>query len=246
MKLQFAGALLLSSGLALNTAYAASGHSDIGFEVHGTAIELTIGEHDHGHDHATASADKHHEEEQPMTKDGKAIFEADFGDFKGGADVTYNPGYAAAGDLPNSKVFSFQGEGKLSYWDGKTWTNNTTSTITFTDAVGNDSKWTQNGYTAGASSYLGESTATGGFHEHIKYSISNSAAVGAYMVQLKIADPESKLLPSDSFYIVFNRGLSNAAFEASVDALKEVPVPAAAWLMLSGLVGLGMAKRKQA
>lgn len=242
MKLKLAGALLLSS-VAFNSAYAA--HFDVGFEVHGDAIELTIGEHDHSAAAAKAANNSH---EQPPMYNGKYVFETDFGDFAGGPNSTDDPGYAAdAGALPANTVFTFQGLGKLSFWDGKTWSNDTTSSVTIVDSQGNESQWNNAGYNAGATNYIGQSDVQGGFHEHIDYNINKSAAVGAYMIELKIADLNSKLIPSDSFYIVFNRGLSTAAFEASVSALtSEVPVPAAAWLMLSGLVGLGMAKRKQA
>lgn len=249
MKLQLAGALLLSS-VAFNSAYAA--HFDIGFEVHHGTIELTVGEHDHdhGHAHSVAKATNSHDHshEQPAMKNGKYVFEADFGDFAGGPNSTDDPGFAAAKNaLPANTVFTFQGLGKLSFWDGKTWSNSTTDSVTIVDSQGNESQWNNAGYNAGATNYIGQSDVQGGFHEHIDYNINESAAVGVYAIEFKIADLHSTLTASDSFYVVFNRGLSHTAFEASVDAfVNEVPVPAAAWLMLSGLVGLGMAKRKQA
>ncbi|MCZ8076046.1 MAG: PEP-CTERM sorting domain-containing protein, partial [Paucibacter sp.] len=69
--------------------------------------------------------------------------------------------------------------------------------------------------------------------------------VGAYLIELKLKSDD--YAASDSFYIVFNRGLSEAAFESSVDALVAVPVPepSSYILMLAGMGAVGLLVRRR-
>lgn len=247
MKLKALCAAVAAAVLATPT-YAA--HFDIGFEVHDGKIELAFGEHDHDHEeegeeHAEEEGEEHHEEGEPLTTaNGKYIFEADFGDFAGGPFATRDPGFAAEdGSLGSSEIYTFNGIGSITFWDGSAWTSETDAAINIKDAFFNLSEWNSTGYNAGSTSYIGQSDAEGGFHQHVDYTINNDADAGAYAIMLNIGDSEGKYAESDSFYIVFNRGLSEEAYEAAVDNLSEVPVPAAGWLMLSALLGLRAVKK---
>lgn len=97
---------------------------------------------------------------------------------------------------------------------------------------------------------IAESDASGQIHQHLDFHLLNSAdnnaqlgtpvADGAYLVQLQLFSPTTapggglKYLDSDPFFIAFNRGLDDVAFESAVEVL-AVPEPSTAVMLLSAL-----------
>lgn len=188
---------------------------------------------------------------------GFKIYEADFGDFANGAWVTKNPGFQTqdgATLVPNS-LLSFAGLGTLGFWNGSAWgTAPVGVTVSIEDALqaGDESltKWTASGVTRGvtpdgATSYVDQVAANGTLHSHLAMSVTPGAAAGAYAIQLQLT--HDAYASSDPFYLVFNRGLSGDAFEASVEAFAApVPEPSTYALLLAGLVGVAaVARRRQ-
>lgn len=206
---------------------------------------------------------------------GNAIFEAEFGETTLLPHQTDDPGFAtehdvSPGPLAAGSVLNYRTLGTLSFWDGSSWSAADASTSVH--VLGNlfeDSIYTGSGLLGDAVGVLGSAASDGTFHSHVDFCVenqglagcpddgaeiaANSPAMGAYLIEMSIFGNDStntSLLYSDSdpFFIAFNNGLSEVDFEAGIDALATtaVPVPAAAWLFGSGLLGLvGVGRRRK-
>jgi len=189
---------------------------------------------------------------------GHSLLEADFGDFAHGANTTPNPGFdIAVGVLPNQSFLALQPIGNLLFWDGSTWGAAATGTaLTVEDARHLNSTWTAAG-TSGEPAVVGFTGDGLGIHDHVKFSISTEAAMGAYLASFILINVAAGDVttpapdfntpvnqPSRPIAIAFNFGLGHEAFEAAVDA-RVVPLPAAVWLLGSGIVGLATAARRR-
>lgn len=195
---------------------------------------------------------------------GALIYEANFGDLPGGLFATDDPGYDhEAGQFAPGTLMALMAVDTLKFWDGSAWTSDTPAVVTIADTLSPDrpNLVINSTLVPTNAALLGEIDSEGNFHVHADMSITNGAAVGAYLVTLKLVALQAAALDfddlslnlsltayteSDPFMIIFNRGLDEAAFEASVDARIEpqvVPVPAAALLFGSGLFSLSFARR---
>jgi hypothetical protein len=185
---------------------------------------------------------------------GYKIFEGDFGDLAGGPTGTDDPGFIASeGTFLSGEQLWYNALGTLSYWNGSNWGSAPGgTTLTIEEALGGSTLISSTGI---MNSYgaVDAADATGGIHTHLDFSISNASPAGAYMATLELTSRDaagnlpSPYLDSDPFHIVFNRGLSGDAFEASVTALASpVPEPETYAMFLAGLALCGaMASRCQ-
>jgi len=198
--------------------------------------------------------------EAATASNGYKIFEGDFGDLALGPNGTKNPGWADAHDLPSSgfasgNILYVRLLETLSFWDGVMWSAPalTTTTFTIVDALGSLLKVNSTGVTmpsgAGAIDQFGPG---GTLHQHLDFLINAAAPTGAYRVTAQhwaedFFGGSPAYIDSDPFYMVFNRGLSAASFEASVDALTVAPVPEPEIyaLMAAGLGMMGFVARRR-
>ena len=181
------------------------------------------------------------------------VFEGDFSDFPNPYS-TDDPGYGSEVSegfgIDPSDVIAFNVVGPLLYHNGTAFAA-TSETFTFHDALGSDVDVMSS--TLSGFGYVGQASGTGDFHEHIDYSITTTAPVGAYGVPITLSALNSSLAPkgiADSleFYLVFNRGLDSEEFETAVsDFAVAVPEPGTGLLLFIGgaLCGLAVWKRKR-
>lgn len=176
------------------------------------------------------------------------VFEGDFGDFGGGPYETDDPGYnVEPGDsLAPDDIIGFNVLGPLLYHNGTDFAV-TSATVTFEDATAVEVPITS--ATVSGSGWIGQADSSGGLHEHLDMWINNTAPVGAYGVLLSLSSYDSGFQPrldiadSDSFYIVFNNGLDETAFEDAVGNFATlIPEPASIALLAGG--GLMLALRR--
>lgn len=179
---------------------------------------------------------------------GFPIFEADFGDFAGGPHSTDDPGYDhEAGQFTPGRILAFKILGPLEFWNGSHWSTDTTATITFVGALGDETDITGSS-AAGGTGLIGAFDSEGNLHTHIDMKINAGAATGAYAVTLSLfgllADQTTPAYgESDPFMFIFNRGLAFEDFETAVGA-RVVPIPAAVWMFGSALAGMGLMRRR--
>ncbi|SFU58755.1 PEP-CTERM sorting domain-containing protein [Nitrosospira multiformis] len=180
---------------------------------------------------------------------GYKIFEGNLGDLYGGPLKTNGPGFVAApGTFQSGEQLWYQAIGTLGFWNGTNWgVAPDDVSLKLADALGSDTLITA----AGVTNPLGvidAADSSGGIHRHLDFSVSDPA--GSYLAtfQLVSRDASSNLPPpyldSDPFHIVLNRGLSDAAFEASITAL-TVPEPETYAMFLAGLAIMGYMARQR-
>ncbi|MBA4144029.1 MAG: PEP-CTERM sorting domain-containing protein [Nitrosospira sp.] len=183
---------------------------------------------------------------------GYKIYEGNFGDLYGGSLKTNDPGFIAPGGtfLAGEQLW-YQAIGTLGFWDGVGWSG-APDNVTFTleDALGNNTLITAAGVTS-PFGVIDAAGSGGGIHRHLNFSISELNPAGSYLATLQLTSRDaagnlpSPYLDSDPFHIVFNRGLSDSAFESSVMAL-AVPEPETYAMFLAGLTLMGyMARRRR-
>jgi hypothetical protein len=191
---------------------------------------------------------------------GYKLFEGNFRDLAGGLYSTDDPGFADAHDLPssgfaNGNILYIRGLGALSFWNGAMWTApaSTGTTISIADAIGESLTFNNAGVSLSASGAgaIGQFDSDGGLHEHLDFTINSAAPTGAYRITGQFWAQDTFggspiYTDSDPFYLVFNNGLNDTAFEASVSAL-TTPVPEASTyaLMLAGLAVVAGVKRRR-
>lgn len=247
MNSKFNWLVALAIGLFVSSAYAQ--HSDVTFDVDAGQLVVEAEPHEH-------EEEGHEEEEHSgpvLTQSGKYLFESDFGDFDGGPYATDDPGFATheeTGVLTPGELIGFSVVGALQYWDGFSWTMATDDVVSIEDILGETTTVTSSGATPGASSFIDAADSLGGLHSHVDFSINSDADVGAYLIEMLLTGFDSTgttevYLPSETFYLAFNNGLTEESYELGVDAIAAVPVPAAAWLFGSALLGLVGVGRKR-
>lgn len=189
---------------------------------------------------------------QPWLENGQiklnaTLFEADFGDLAGGTFSTDDPGFDADTDhgaFGAGNWLNFQGLSSLKFWNGTSWGNSLPNGeyIQIEDALGNTSTFPGSGI-SNPTGVIGEFDLAGDIHEHLDFTIYNSSnvkggSVGAYWITLSlfetVANSSIPLASSENFSIIFNRGLTEVAYESAVSA---VPVPAAFWMFGSAFLG---------
>lgn len=188
---------------------------------------------------------------------GAPIYEADFGD-PFDPDVTDEPGYDHEdGQFDEGTLLAVVATGGLQFWDGATWSPNTNAVISIEDASPARPQLAidASGAPAGAA-LIAAADAEGNIHIHRDFSINADAEVGAYLITLQLVALLDAALNGDDldlsmtayeasspFMLIFNRGLLFEDFEASVEA-RVVPLPGAAILLGSALLGLVGARRR--
>ncbi len=173
---------------------------------------------------------------------GYNIYRADFADMSHGPWATYNPGFQTQGSnrLNAGSLIGFEGLKELSFWDGVRWASASTGVeLAVADYEEVLTTWSGAGVVQGETQVLGEVRSSGNLHEHLVFSVTEGAAVGAYKITLRLNSAD--YLASDPFYVVLNRGLTGDEFLLARQALVQataVPEPASAGMLMAGLMGL--------
>lgn len=181
---------------------------------------------------------------QSIAANGYSLFEGDFGDLIKGPYKTTSPGFNTFAFAANT-VVNYTAVGPVSFWNGSSWTNTVPSNeyVLLEGNLGEETKWTSAGPTGDVSGLLGQASSDDHeLHEHVAFSVASATggtpSVGAYLIGLTLS--ADGYATSDPFYLVFNRGLASANFEASVSALTTpVPEPSSLALMLAGAAAMG-------
>ncbi|MFZ5456491.1 MAG: PEPxxWA-CTERM sorting domain-containing protein [Pseudomonadota bacterium] len=183
-----------------------------------------------------------------IAANGYRLFEADFRDFSGGLFKTDDPGFVSEeGALDVGLVVGYRGLGVLQSWNGSMWTSSGPSVfVSIEDVLGTITSFGYGAVTDPAGA-IAQVSGAGDIHSHLDFSIGGAdrALAGAYLITLQLE--ANGVLASSPFYIAFNNGLEEAAFEGAVGALMApVPEPAT-WAMLIAGVGLvgALGRRRQ-
>lgn len=182
--------------------------------------------------------------------DGSAVFEADFGDFSGGPYLTDDPGYdSEPGTFSADIIINYTALGALQFWDGAQWSSVVPSAeyVRLDGNLGEESRWTASGVTGDTAGLIGQAGSNGQLHEHLDMRVARSGggtpSIGAYLIQLQLTS--DSYISSQPYYMVFNRGLSEDAFEEAVLALAAVPEPQSWALMAVGALAVGLVLRQR-
>lgn len=189
---------------------------------------------------------------------GRKVFEAPVGEF-GNPFATTDPGFnvASGNGIPGS-VLAFEVMGTLLKWDGLAWASSDFGEyLTITDAL-NSTVIVSATAGTGATGFVDAFRANGGLHKHIDFEIASTAGIpndGAYLLELRLFGVDSTLTnslygASDPFLLAFHLnaggGFDTLAFEAAIDTLiRPIPLPAAAWLLASATLALGLRGRRR-
>ena len=92
-----------------------------------------------------------------------------------------------------------------------------------------------------SSLYWGEYDGGNNWHEHGAYTLQpSSSPVGAYGLVGRITSPDGNHLPSRSFLIAINNGLTPEQFEAGIEAFQTQMVPEPSSFVLSAIGAVGL------
>ncbi|MEM9410130.1 MAG: hypothetical protein AAGA30_03390 [Planctomycetota bacterium] len=231
--------------LAASQGFAQEMHSDIEFGYEGGFIEF---------------------ESDGSGIDSAGVFEADF-ELEGGVLEAENPGFASnfieddgmgnveefmvtSGDniFLNANASATFGT-FLTYYNPATGSfESTSATITIEDnspTLTGDLVISENDAIGDASQFLITSTGAE-IDTHVDFILSNGAATGAYGLLLNLESDSTALTSntSENFWIVFNNGLGEEAYESAVDRFTAVPEPSAVSILLVSSLALLRRNRK--
>ena len=164
------------------------------------------------------------------------VFEAEFGEdptFPYSTDEPGIGGVAADIGLMEGSVIEMNVSAGLGVWNGSGFNYGTANSMTID--YGPTSVDT---VTGGTLNFL----VTEDFDLHPIWSVNEQAAPGAYLVELTAAMDGYNT--SESFYVVFNLGLDEEAYEESVDWVNDNIIPAPGVLALLGMGGLAVRRRR--
>tara|TARA_B100001059_G_C17773793_1_gene550037 strand:- start:50 stop:727 length:678 start_codon:yes stop_codon:yes gene_type:complete len=164
------------------------------------------------------------------------VFEAEFGEDKVYPYTTDEPGIggvAADIGLMEGSVIEMNVSAGLGVWTGSGFNYGTANSMTI-----DYGPTTVDTLTGGTLDFL----VTEDFDLHPFWTINNQAAAGAYLVELTAAMDGYNT--SESFYVVFNLGLDEEAYEESVDWVNDNIIPAPGVLALLGIGGLAVRRRR--
>lgn len=184
-----------------------------------------------------------------------ALFETDFGDLSGGAFATDDPGIAVKienGGFTPGNWLRFRAVGQLMYWNGMQWNAAVPDgeKIEITDALNRTISFTASGASE-ITGVIGEIGSDGGLHEHLSFKITDEASTpngtpGAYRIQLRLFESNanndtSVSVAASPIAIVFNRGLTNEAYERAVTAAHDL-TENAVYASASGILAIERVK----
>ncbi len=188
-----------------------------------------------------------------LLRNGYRLFESEFGEL-GNPYGTDEPGFELDdGNFSPGQILGLEAKAALRYWNGSQWGVPVNDEfIEVIDSLSNSFS-IEGQFLSGGSGVIDAADDEGGVHSHVDFEIGSGAGTpttGAYLIELALLGFESDFITkaytdSDNFYIAFNLGLDEDAFESSVDALAPVPLPAALPLMLSGLLGMFAIARRR-
>ena len=211
---------------AIPSVYAQEAHSDVEFGFIGGEIEI-----------------------EPSAE-GLFVFESDLAD-EPPAEATEDPGFnndeflPGGGATPGS-LLGFNVLGPLFFWDGDSFEDPGTATISITDVQGPvpDVSVISGSTSSDLASFLagsleniiGQADALGGIHSHVDFELMNGA-MGAYGLLMSLTTDQVGIADSRNFGIFINNGLGDVLFEAGAEAFNAqvVPIPAGVWLFASAI-----------
>ncbi len=181
-----------------------------------------------------------------------------YGIFEGSLDTllagprwrTTDPGFASEpGAFALADMLSFAPVGTLSFWNGSAWGAPDRAVLVVRDSLDETATYTGTGFTTSSAfdGFISDAGSTGQIHQHIVFTLQTSplgiaAPVGAYRIAMQLASPSYD--SSDPFWLVFNRGLAEEAFQASVQVM-AVPEPKTYALMALGLAFVAFVARRR-
>ncbi len=181
-----------------------------------------------------------------------------YGIFEGSLDTllsgprwrTTDPGFDSdAGTFQATDALSFAPIGALSFWDGAAWGAPGAAVLAVRDSLDEVVTYSGTGTsaTSGFTGFIADGGPTGSIHQHVTFTLQTAPlgaqpAVGAYRIAMQLTSPS--YTSSDPFWVVFNRGLGEEAFEESIHAM-AVPEPETYALMGLGLGLIGFVARRR-
>ena len=188
------------------------------------------------------------------------VFEGDFPTSGTDKQFTTEPGFASEiseglGIDPNDQIV-YNVLDSLLYWDGSSISAPAVGTQirignkppTVPDTVVSGTSGSQPGSFSPAANRIGAADGAGDFHSDLDWFLepnSPTPATGAYAVRLSLSTDASGIADSDEFFVVYNFGLSDMAFEEGVEAFAAL-IPEPSSLVIAGVcvLLLGMTWRR--